>query len=606
MKKWLSISLIIYFSIQALCFSQVFPIEILKQSGSPEKVINLVILGDGYTLEQQDKFLEDASRNISEMFKLEPWKSKEMMFNVYAVKIVSNVSGAATSPNEPIDNYFGSSYNTSNIERLLTPTKINKVYSVLNSTIPFFDIALLMVNDQRYGGAGGSIATFSTHPDAVQIMVHEMGHTFSKLSDEYWVGDSYARESPNMTTNNNPGTIRWSSFLNQNGVGIFPHQESPSWYRPHQNCLMRFLGRPFCSVCENETLRIIDQVTKSEPLLSPVAFFGADKLEIYTNEKVRFFDLTSQEPESWAWTFEGGDPSSSTSKNPIVSYQEEGIYSVTLTSSNSVGSNSISRTQFIKVKKTDDIPPTLKVKNIEVELDESGKVQISASDVNNGTFDNVAIKALSISKSYFDCTDLGENPIFFKAIDVSGNSDSTEVLVNVLDRLSPIVRVKNLDIFLNEDGKASISPNDINDGSYDNCEIATYALSKDSFDIKDQGINNVELIVTDFSGNQSRGMAIVKVDILLSLDGNEKNGKITLFPNPSSGKVHISYLKTIDPGLYKIEIIDSKGTIVKEIVDFQKVNNEIFLDMEGLSSGTYLLRLKSLNGVEVIKFLINN
>ncbi|HCX77674.1 MAG TPA: hypothetical protein DHU93_22090, partial [Algoriphagus sp.] len=59
-------------------------------------------------------------------------------------------------------------------------------------------------------------------------------------------------------------------------------------------------------------------------------------------------------------------------------------------------------------------------------------------------------------------------------------------------------------------------------------------------------------------------------------------------------------------GLYKIEIIDSKGTIVKEIVDFQKVNNEIFLDMEGLSSGTYLLRLKSLNGVEVIKFLINN
>ena len=101
MKKWLSISLIIYFSIQALCFSRVFPIEILKQSGSPEKVINLVILGDGYTLEQQDKFLEDASRNISEMFKLEPWKSKEMMFNVYAVKIVSNVSGAATSPNDP-------------------------------------------------------------------------------------------------------------------------------------------------------------------------------------------------------------------------------------------------------------------------------------------------------------------------------------------------------------------------------------------------------------------------------------------------------------------------------------------------------------------------
>jgi hypothetical protein len=74
---------------------------------------------------------------------------------VFAIKVPSNVSGAADNPNQLIDNYFGSTYNYSGIERLLVPVHSAQIVNVLASQLPESDQVILIVNDTRYGGSGG-------------------------------------------------------------------------------------------------------------------------------------------------------------------------------------------------------------------------------------------------------------------------------------------------------------------------------------------------------------------------------------------------------------------------------------------------------------------
>lgn len=589
--------------INAGLFAQNFSMETIRYNGSPDKMVNLVIMGDGYTKDQQGKYLDDVKKNFEAMFFQSPWKEYEKKINIYAIKVISNVSGAADQPSTPIDNYFGSSFNTANIQRLLYPTRLDKVIGVLNSNAPFFDIGVIIVNDERYGGAGGAFATFSTNAEALEIMVHELGHTFARLSDEYWAGSQYARETENMTQNNSPLTVRWKNFLNINGVGIYPHSEAPNWFRPHQDCKMRFLGRDFCPVCKNELIKNIENLTVPDILYRPVAFFGASKLEVYEGDEVNFYDLSTQSPEEWAWSFEGGNPQISSDQNPKITYPEEGIWKVSLSVANSVGSSAITKTQYIQVRK-DTEAPILKVKDLTIYLNESGKAQISINEIDEGTFDNVAIQKLSLSKTEFDCTNLGPNQVIFSAIDTKGNLATKPVTITVIDPYSPFVKVKDFVLKLDAEGKATLLPEDINDGSYDNCGIQSMALSKSTFGTTDGGDNEVKLIVKDFQGNENSKTAIVKVDVILSAIEKDKKS-IKLYPNPSQGIIQIVYQEKIDPELKQIEIIDAKGSILKSFDKFNFSGNAITLDVTDLSNGVYQVRLISRDNLQIIKFIMN-
>lgn len=336
--------------------AQTFPVEVIQYMGSPDEFLNLVILGDGYTLSEQEKLAEDARRTAAEFLAGEPFASLKDRINVFAVRVVSNQSGAAMHPSGMIDNYFGSSYWSYNIERLLVAWHTDRIYSVLHENTPFYDTGVVMVNHPKYGGSGGEFAVFSTHEWAGEIMLHELGHSLAGLSDEYWAGPEYARENTNMTQDSNPTTNRWRDFLNQNGIGIYPHMEAPQWFRPHQNCKMRHLGAPFCDVCSHKITSDVESLSGDPLPDAPIAFFSSSDVQVEAGGSVTFYDLSSYRPESWSWTFEGGDPEESNVQNPAVTYETPGQYSVRLQVSNEHGDSDLIRDGYIVVSAPVNVP----------------------------------------------------------------------------------------------------------------------------------------------------------------------------------------------------------------------------------------------------------
>ena len=242
-----------------------FEVVQLVNNGPDSENIVITIMGDGFTASQQDYFITSATTVSNYLLNFVPFSNFKDKFNVYAVKVISNVSGAARSPSALLDNYFGSTYYFDNVtERLLYVTHSAKVREILNTYTPKCDMPVIIVNDTLYGGGGGTYAVTSLDNSAREILVHELGHSFGGLIDEYWWRGT---EGPNMTRDNSPLTSRWRHWVGYESVSWYPHSESPTWFRPHQNCEMRYLNRQFCMVCATE-------LTRRASLLTSEPFFG--------------------------------------------------------------------------------------------------------------------------------------------------------------------------------------------------------------------------------------------------------------------------------------------------------------------------------------------
>lgn len=269
--------LIFLFNISILV-GQTFDVEAIKVSGDNDKRINLVFMGDGYTLFELDKFVTDVTNFSNSLFSQSPFSEYADYFNVYAIKVTSNDSGTdhpgtATDVTEPVfsvaskNTYFNTSFDTANIHRLLYTYSSSIVYDVLADNFPQYDQPIIIVNTSEYGGAGGPYATSSRGNNADEIVIHEIGHSLFDLKDEYYPGDGLASEAINMTQETDPTVVSWKNWVGTDGVGIYQHSGSgnaTSWYRPHQNCKMRYLGVPFCSVCKEGIIE------KIHSLISPI------------------------------------------------------------------------------------------------------------------------------------------------------------------------------------------------------------------------------------------------------------------------------------------------------------------------------------------------
>lgn len=275
-------------------YSQTFRVDTIQYQGDVNYYINLVMLGDGFLESELATFRAYAEEYLNLLFTVDPYSRYKNFFNTFAISVPSNAQGAATDPANLIDNYFGSTFNYAGIERLLVPTDNAAVVNVLASNLPEYDQVFMLVNSDTYGGSGGWVATASLHADSKDIALHELGHSFADLADEYWAGAQYAAEAKNMTQETDLQKLRWRNWYGDQEIGLYPHAESPTWYRPHEYCLMRYLDEVLCAVCREGTIESIYELAPPVKDYEP----GSPDIELPSDSMVFKLDLTYPEPNT--------------------------------------------------------------------------------------------------------------------------------------------------------------------------------------------------------------------------------------------------------------------------------------------------------------------
>lgn len=187
-----------------------------------------------------------------------------------------------------------------------------------------------------------------------------------------------------------------------------------------------------------------------------------------------------------------------------------GENTVTLTVTDNNG-NIATTTAIVTVK--DEVAPVAIAQNVTVYLDAYGKGSTTAALVDNHSSDACGIKSLVLSQTDFTCAHVGSNTVTLTVTDQNNNTATATATatVTVIDDRAPVVNTQDVTVYVGMDGTASITPVQINNGSTDNCAIASYSLNKSVFDCNDVGSNSVTLTVTDVHGNASIGTARVTV-----------------------------------------------------------------------------------------------
>jgi len=265
-------------------YGQTFPVKTIIENGSRENRINMIFLGDGYRISEMNKYLADVNATVDSIFSQTPYKEYKNLFNVYAIEVPSNESGTSHPGTAPDcyglkdsvftrDTYFKTMFDFAGIHRLLVAQESGKVYKVLYDNFPDYDMVMMVVNHSWYGGSGGTISVFSANVQSSEIAIHEAGHSFAGLGDEY--GGNYSMgqfEGINYTWRTDYNNIPWNiwilpgtplptpndySYINVVGLFEGAYYRDKGMYRPKYDCKMRTLNVPFCEVCREQHVKSI-------------------------------------------------------------------------------------------------------------------------------------------------------------------------------------------------------------------------------------------------------------------------------------------------------------------------------------------------------------
>ena len=196
----------------------------LFESGPPGEKVDIVLLGEGYSEEELAKFHEDARRLTEELFATEPFKSRRSDFNVRAIDIATAESGVSRPHGGKYRrNPSGAQYGIFDSERYLL-TYDNRSLRDILSAAPYEFMGIL-VNEKQYGGGGiyGTQMATSVDTDfSDYVFVHEFGHHFAALADEYYLspvayetgGVEFVEPwEANITALHDPEKLKWRDLV---------------------------------------------------------------------------------------------------------------------------------------------------------------------------------------------------------------------------------------------------------------------------------------------------------------------------------------------------------------------------------------------------------
>ena len=242
----------------------------LLKSGTPQEKIDVAIVAEGYTAEEMDMFYADAQTAMEAILKHEPFGQYRDRFNFVAVGLKSHDSGVSVpGEGEWKDTALKAHFNTFYMDRYLTTLRLKNMHDKLCG-VPYEHIVIL-ANTDTYGGGGiynSYTLTTAHHPAFKPVVVHEFGHSFAGLADEYYYDDQYVEYyypgtepwEQNITTLADFES-KWKDMLDageaelHEGAGY----QSKGVYRPAKDCRMH-TNRPdsFCPVCQRAIARIIE------------------------------------------------------------------------------------------------------------------------------------------------------------------------------------------------------------------------------------------------------------------------------------------------------------------------------------------------------------
>ncbi len=195
----------------------------IERHGDPAHKVDLLLLGDGYTAAERGKFQADARRLVDILFTTSPFKERRQDFNVWGLVPPAQESGISRpSLGVHRSNPVGATYDAFGSERYVL-TFDNRAFRRLASFAPY-DVVEIVVNGRTYGG-GGIYNLYSTvaadNAFAPYVFVHEFGHHFAALADEYYTSPvaylpSPAREEPwepNVTALRDPANLKWKDLV---------------------------------------------------------------------------------------------------------------------------------------------------------------------------------------------------------------------------------------------------------------------------------------------------------------------------------------------------------------------------------------------------------
>lgn len=253
----------------------VTPYETLLQAKDTTKCIHIAFLAEGYQHHEMPTFINDAKIAIEALFAHEPFKSMKERFNIVAVKSPSIDSGTSEPGNgiwkhTALSSHFDTFYS----DRYLTTLNLKDLHNLLAGT-PYEHI-IVLVNTEKYGG-GGILNSYNLsmthHPKYRPVVVHEFGHSFAGLADEY----AYETEDipmyphdiepweKNITTKVDFHG-KWEDMIGKDSkAGLYEGAgySLKGVYRAYPDCRMRTNENPeFCDVCKRILQNVIDFYTK--------------------------------------------------------------------------------------------------------------------------------------------------------------------------------------------------------------------------------------------------------------------------------------------------------------------------------------------------------
>jgi IgA peptidase M64/peptidase M64-like protein len=199
------------------------PLIEIEKHGPPPQKIDLLILGDGYTAAERGKFEKDARRLTEILFAHSPFKERRNDFNVWGLCPPSEESGVSR-PSTGIHrrSRVGASYDAFGSERYML-TFENRSFRDVASFAPY-EFVEILANSKTYGG-GGIFNVYSTAAAesvwAPYLFVHEFGHQFAALADEYYTsavayepaGGRVEPWEPNVTALSDPAALKWKDLV---------------------------------------------------------------------------------------------------------------------------------------------------------------------------------------------------------------------------------------------------------------------------------------------------------------------------------------------------------------------------------------------------------